>query len=192
MDDPEQKMLHSLILSAVFHYEFVIIHPFADGNDRIARLWHTAILSKWKPIFTYIPLKSQIERFQDDYYEAIAVCPKEGTSNTFIEFMLHQIDHVLDELTVHIAEYGRQQSVCVQKLLSIIDYDIPYTAVKLMEQLRLKSRNALRNNYLSLAIDLDLAEMNIPEKPNSRNYNFINQPECKHKGKYRICFPCRH
>lgn len=69
-----RKTLHPLILSAVFHYEFVFIHPFADGNGRMARLWHTAILSKWKPIFAYIPLESQIERFQDDYYEAIAAC----------------------------------------------------------------------------------------------------------------------
>ena len=59
-----QREVHPLILSSVFHYEFVFIHPFADGNGRMARLWHTAILSKWKPIFEYIPLESQIEKFQ--------------------------------------------------------------------------------------------------------------------------------
>ena len=53
-----------LILSSVFHYEFVFIHPFSDGNGRMARLWHTAILSKWKPIFEYIPIESQIESFR--------------------------------------------------------------------------------------------------------------------------------
>ena len=47
--------LHPLILSAVFHYEFVFIHPYSDGNGRMARLWHTALLAKWKPVFyTYI------------------------------------------------------------------------------------------------------------------------------------------
>ena len=49
--------VHPLILSSVFHYEFVFIHPFSDGNGRMARLWHTAILSKWKPIFEYIPIE---------------------------------------------------------------------------------------------------------------------------------------
>ena len=29
--------VHSLILSSVFHYEFVFIHPFTDGNGRMAR-----------------------------------------------------------------------------------------------------------------------------------------------------------
>ena len=44
----EQDDVHPLILSSVFHYEFVFIHPFSDGNGRMARLWHTAILSKWR------------------------------------------------------------------------------------------------------------------------------------------------
>ena len=57
--------IHPLILSSVFHYEFVFIHPFRDGNGRMARLWQTALLSRWNPLFQYIPIESQIERFQD-------------------------------------------------------------------------------------------------------------------------------
>lgn len=60
-----QTKVHPLVLSSVFHYEFVFIHPFSDGNGRMARLWHTAILSKWKPIFEYIPIESQVEKFQE-------------------------------------------------------------------------------------------------------------------------------
>lgn len=56
--------VHPLILSSVFHYEFVFIHPFSDGNGRMARLWHTAILSDWKPVFEYIPIESQIRSFR--------------------------------------------------------------------------------------------------------------------------------
>ena len=90
-----RKDVHPLILSSVFHYEFVFIHPFSDGNGRMARLWHTAILSKWKPIFEYIPIESQVEKFQDEYYEAIAKCHVAGESTIFIEFMLSQIDAIL-------------------------------------------------------------------------------------------------
>lgn len=62
----EKDNTHPLILSCIFHYEFVFIHPFCDGNGRIARLWHTTLLSKWKPIFEYIPLESQIDKILDD------------------------------------------------------------------------------------------------------------------------------
>ena len=63
------NQVHPLIMSCIFHYEFVFIHPFSDGNGRMARLWQTAILSKWKTIFEYIPIESQIEKFQEEYYE---------------------------------------------------------------------------------------------------------------------------
>ena len=93
-----KDQMHPLVLSSVFHYEFVFIHPFTDGNGRMARLWHTAILAKWNPVFEYIPIESQIEKFQDDYYDAIAKCHVEGESTVFIEFMLTQIDNTLAEL----------------------------------------------------------------------------------------------
>lgn len=48
--------------------------------------------------FEYIPIESQIEKFQDDYYGAIAKCHVGGESTVFIEFMLTQIDNILAEL----------------------------------------------------------------------------------------------
>ena len=127
-----QGEIHPLILSSIFHYEFVFIHPFSDGNGRMARLWHTAILLKWKAIFEYIPIESQIEKFQDDYYNAIAKCHVDGESTFFIEFMLSQIDKILDELSIQIDDNSVQISGNVKKLLEIMDYDIPYTSNKLM------------------------------------------------------------
>lgn len=168
-----RKDVHPLILSSVFHYEFVFIHPFSDGNGRMARLWHTAILSKWKPIFEYIPIESQVEMFQDEYYEAIAKCHVAGESTIFIEFMLSQIDAILDEISVQISEENEHLSEEVKKLLEVMEYDIPYKSKALMEKLGLKSREGFRRNYLHPAIELNLIRMTIPDKPNSRNQRYI-------------------
>lgn len=168
-----QNNIHPLILSSVFHYEFVFIHPFSDGNGRMARLWHTAILSKWKPIFEHIPIESQIEKFQDEYYDAIAQCHIDGESTIFIQFMLSQIDKILDEVTIQFSEDNEQLSEYVKKLLKLMEYDIPYTGKTLMEKLGLRSKEGFRRNYLRPAIDMNLIRMTIPDKPNSRNQRYI-------------------
>ena len=165
--------VHPLILSCVFHYEFVFIHPFSDGNGRMARLWHTAILSRWKPVFEYIPIESQIEKFQEEYYDAIARCHVDGESTIFIDFMLSQIDSILDDISVQIHEDNEHLSEYIRKLLDVMEYDVPYTSKMLMEKLGLKSKEGFRRNYLRPAIDLNLIRMTIPHKPNSRNQRYV-------------------
>ncbi len=166
--------VHPLIMSAVFHYEFVFIHPFADGNGRTARLWHSAFLSKWNAIFEYIPIESQIERFQEEYYDAIAKCHTEGSSNTFILFILEQIDKILDEITEQIA-VDEGISEYVKKLLDVMEYDTPYTLYALMDLLGLKSKETIRRHYIHPALELGLIQMTIPDKPQSKNQRYIKK-----------------
>ena len=91
-----KNTVNPLILSSIFHYEFVFIHPFSDGNGRTARLWQTVILTKWKELFKYIPIESIIRKHQEEYYIAIQNCNNAGNSNEFIEFMLKVIDEAVD------------------------------------------------------------------------------------------------
>lgn len=168
-----RNSVHPLILSSIFHYEFVFIHPFADGNGRMARLWHTAILSEWKPIFEYIPIESQIEKFQDEYYDSIAKCHVAGESTIFIEFMLSQIDKILDDISIQITKDNEQLTEYIKKLLDVMEYDVPYTSNALMEKVGLKSKEGFLRNYLRPATEMNLVQMTIPDKPNSRNQRYI-------------------
>ena len=172
MNESKNK-IHPLILSAVFHYEFVFIHPFSDGNGRMARLWYTAILANWKPMFEFIPIESQIEKFQDGYYNAISKCHINGDSTVFIEFMAEQIDAILDEILNSSAYLKDNLSEYVKRLLSVMEYDTPYTANTVLKLLNLKSKETLRKNYLNPAIERGLVKMTVPDKPNSRNQRYI-------------------
>lgn len=89
--------VHMLIRSCVFHYELELIHPFADGNGRVGRLWHTLLLSKWNLAFTWLPVESIIHDRQQEYYKAINASNDAGESTVFIEFMLSAIKASLIE-----------------------------------------------------------------------------------------------
>ena len=91
LDWVKSSDVHMLIRSCVFHYEFELIHPFADGNGRVGRLWHTLLLSKWNPAFAWLPVESIIHDRQQEYYEAINASNDAGESTVFIEFMLSAI-----------------------------------------------------------------------------------------------------
>lgn len=99
MNDVKNKV-NPLILSSVFHYEFVFIHPFSDGNGRTARIWQTAILSHWEKSFRYLPIESMIKKYQEGYYKVIQNCNNAGNSTEFIEYMLEIINIAIDNMVL--------------------------------------------------------------------------------------------
>lgn len=103
LDWAKRSDLHMLIRSCVFHYELELIHPFADGNGRVGRLWHTLLLSKWNPVFAWLPVESIIHDHQQEYYDAINASNDAGESTAFIEFMLSAIKASLID-TVHTSD----------------------------------------------------------------------------------------
>ncbi len=167
-----KDIVHPLILSSVFHYEFVFIHPFSDGNGRMARLWQNIILSKWKKIFEYVPIESQIKNYQEDYYKVIDYCNKSGNSNEFIEFMLNMINNVLTELLENTEKEITYNNSYVAKLLEVMDYNIPMTANEIMTKLNLKSKDSFRENYLNPALESGIIKMTCPDKKTSKNQKY--------------------
>ena len=87
-----------IIKSCVFHYEMEFIHPFMDGNGRMGRLWQTVILMKANPVFEYLPVEQEIKKSQEEYYNVLSQCDKEGLSTKFVEYLLGKIKLSLAEL----------------------------------------------------------------------------------------------
>ena len=169
-----QSELHPLIKSAVFHYEFEFIHPFADGNGRMGRMWHSLLLGKWKELFFWLPIEELIQSRQQEYYTALGAADSSG----FVELMLEIIRDSLKEITV----VGRftdqdgdqvtdQVKTPVNRLLSALGNEV-LSATELMQCLSLSHRPTFRKNYLNPALEQKLIERTIPDKPTSRNQKY--------------------
>ncbi len=161
-----------LIKSSVFHYEFEFIHPFLDGNGRMGRLWQTALLAIWKPIFKWIPIESIIKDNQEQYYKAISLSTSEGKSNKFILFMLGVIKSALFDIIKDSRKHYSHINNQITALMAVIE-TYPMSLTELMQKVGLKSRDTFRKNYIIPALEAGLIGMTNPEKPRSKNQKYF-------------------
>lgn len=173
-----QSELHPLIKSAVFHYEFEFIHPFADGNGRMGRMWHSLLLGRWKELFFWLPIEELIQSRQKEYYDALGAADRQADSAGFVELMLEIIKDSLGEVTIvgHTTDQdgdqvSDQDNTPVEKLLSALGNDT-LSASDIMERLGLSHRPTFRKNYLNPALEQKLIERTIPDKPTSKNQKY--------------------
>jgi len=93
----KQEGMHSLIGGCVFHYKLEFIHPFQDGNGRMGRFWHSLLLTRYHPVFEFIPVESLIKEHQKVYYDALEASDQSGDSTAFVEFSLSMIHAALQD-----------------------------------------------------------------------------------------------
>jgi Fic family protein len=78
----EKKDMHPLMLTAIFVYEFLSIHPYQDGNGRLSRLLTSMLLMKVGYNFVqYVSFENIIETRKEEYYRALM----EGQKNRYKE-----------------------------------------------------------------------------------------------------------
>lgn len=170
VDWAKKAEVHPLIKSCVFYYEFEFIHPFADGNGRIGRMWQTLLLYKWKSLFGWLPIEMLIRERQEEYYKVLGECDHSAESGKFVEFLLKAIYDALCEIT-DTEQVVEQVTEQVEKLIEVIG-DKECSTKELMELLELKHRPTFRDNYMLPALELGYIEMTIPDKPNSSKQKY--------------------
>ena len=142
-----KETVNPLILSSVFHYEFVFIHPFGDGNGRMARLWQTALLANWEEFFKYMPIESMIKKNQNEYYKAIYNCNNAGNSTEFIEFMLKMINDTIDEMMNSKEMQDKSQLLLTENELKVIECikrNVLISAKEIIEETGIADRTVRR------------------------------------------------
>ncbi len=185
---------HPILKSAIMHYEIEIIHPFADGNGRMGRLWQTLLLARWNAISAWIPKESVLYQNRPQYYAAIAEAKKANDSAPFIEFTLSAIHRMLTEQgkpqTRHRVEHQVKHQVEHQ-----VDWtDAQIEVLKVLENQTLSRKEIFPaigisgdsrafKRHMEPLLTAGFIEMTVPDKPSSRlqKYRWTgrNERNCK-------------
>lgn len=169
----KESDIHPLVKSSIFHYEFEFIHPFADGNGRMGRFWHSLLLGQWKEIFFWLPIEDLIRARQQEYYSALGAATRNGESSVFVEFILQVILDTLTKTPNKKEEIQMKEdsipyvTYSMRRLIDVMG-NKTLSASEIMELMGLTHKPTFRKNYLNPALEQGLIEMTIPEQPKNR------------------------
>ncbi|MFZ3129685.1 MAG: Fic family protein [Desulfosporosinus sp.] len=163
--------LHPVLKSAILHYEIETVHPFADGNGRMGRLWQTLLLAKWNAIFAWIPMESALYQNRQQYYKAIEDARKANDSGVFIEFTLSALFEIIAEQAKRQVKHEDKRQVDltdtqIAVLKSIENKTLSRKEIFAAIGMNGDSRSFKR--HIEPLLEEGLIEMTVPDKPNSR------------------------
>ena len=142
-----------LIKSCVFHFAFECIHPFPDGNGRVGRLWQTAILGRWNPLFYAAPVENMVFSHQSRYYRALQSAQAAGDAGVFVDFML---DVILRTIRARGVRQGGKKEVVrkggkktADRILELVSANPKVTFAEMVGELGI-SRSAIQKHIAGL------------------------------------------
>ncbi|PCI85556.1 MAG: AsnC family transcriptional regulator [Hyphomicrobiales bacterium] len=149
------KILHPLLVSAIFTVVFLEIHPFQDGNGRLSRVLTTLILLKAG--YAYVPyssLESVIEQSKEGYY--LALRQTQGTIRTedpnwqpWVMFYLHALQQQMKRLEKKIEREKIVLATLPEISVQILEQAREHGRVTIGDMIKLTgiSRNTLKEHF---------------------------------------------
>ena len=102
---------HPLVKSCIFHYELIAIHPFSEGNERLALYWQSLLLAQWQPLLAGLPLETVVIERQQEYRRILAYHGEMAKITHFVEFILQcLLDITLQEVKNKTENKARERS----------------------------------------------------------------------------------
>ncbi len=107
-DDLGESFIHPVIKAIMLHFYFAWLHPFCDGNGRMARcIFYWYLLRKGYAAFAYIPLSMRIKESPKQYGLAYLYSEQDHNDLTyFIDYNIRQLLLAKKDYEAYLAGQG--------------------------------------------------------------------------------------
>ncbi len=134
----EHKETNGILLAAEFHYKFIRIHPFDDGNGRMARILMNFILMQ----YGYPPVIIKTED-KENYFITLQQADA-GTIEPFIEYIGTNLNHSLEIMIAGAIGENIDEPEDIDKEIALLEQRVNAVGKKITV---IKSNKALLNIY---------------------------------------------
>lgn len=134
INSKESQEIHPVLRSGIVHYEFVRIHPFVDGNGRVARALSTLILfQEGYDIRKFFSLEEYFDSDAGRYYESLQSVEKhDGDVTAWLEYFIEgvavelnsikeKVEHVSADSTIK-EKLGGKPLLLSERQMKIVEY----------------------------------------------------------------------
>jgi len=118
--NPEK--LNPVELAAMAHFKLAHIHPFVDGNGRMARLLMNLILMR-----AGFPIVVILSSDRKQYYARLRLADK-GDVKPFVEFVARSVDRSLG-IYIRALKNGAEKYISLQEATKYCDYNQEYLSL---------------------------------------------------------------
>jgi Fic family protein len=138
INNTSKESLHPVLKAGVAHHEFVRIHPFVDGNGRVARSLATLLMQQGGyDIRRFFSLEEYYDKDAVSYYESLQKATS-GDMTAWLEYFTYGASHEFERIKNKILrlskdaklkeKFGGQQIFLTERQVKIIEYiqDIGY------------------------------------------------------------------
>lgn len=157
--------LNPILLAAEFHYKFVRIHPFDDGNGRMSRILMNFILMQ----YSYPPVIIKTEN-KEGYYIALQQADA-GIITPFIEYIAENLNNSLDIMIAGANGESIEESDDIDKEMLLLEQEINNTNKKIEKY---RSEEAIREVFITTGVEaLQLFKTNVAKLLAYYRYHFF-------------------
>lgn len=121
-DGDEENYIHPFVKASILHFLIGYIHPFVDGNGRLARaLFYWYLIKKNYWMFKFLPISLQIKKqdWKPGYYKAFKyVESDEGDVTYFLSYKLRLAQNAIEDFIKYLKRKQNEANSLKEKLVS--------------------------------------------------------------------------